>query len=89
MHNKNPAHNLAAEVPVTAPVSHSTQSESAVETGKHVLQELMNEYAGPLALRLWNGETVVGAPDAPCTVTFNHPSVLRDLILRPGSGASG
>ncbi|MFQ5644619.1 MAG: hypothetical protein ACE5FQ_13120, partial [Thiogranum sp.] len=42
----------------------------------------MDGYAGPVAVRLWNGERVIGKAGAPCTLVFNRPSALRDLILR-------
>jgi len=53
-----------------------------VEVGAHALQDLMKDYTGPVAIRLWNGETIIGGFDATCTVVFNQPWALRDLILR-------
>ncbi len=82
MGSKNSTHNLIAEAPAVAPADNSTRSARAVEAGKHVLQGLMKDYSGPVAVRLWNGETIIGTSDAPCTLVFNHPWALRDLILR-------
>jgi len=68
----------------TGPFVSDTQSrhtEKADAAGKKILQGLMADYTGPVAVRLWNRETVIGKPGALCTLVFNHPRVLRDLIL--------
>jgi cyclopropane-fatty-acyl-phospholipid synthase len=72
---------LIPGMPVVVPASCPVCTEKDAEAGKRVLQGLMKDYTGPVAARLWNGETVIGRPDAPCTVVFNHPRPLRDLIL--------
>ncbi|GMR21180.1 MAG: C17 cyclopropane fatty acid synthase CfaB [Gammaproteobacteria bacterium] len=81
MNTKNLTRNLIAETLTPVPVDHSTRPERAVEAGKRIVQGLMKDYSGPVAVRLWNGETVIGEPGAYCTVVFNHPRALRDLVL--------
>ncbi len=49
--------------------------------GRKILQCLLAGYDGPVAVRLWNGERVHGEADAPCTIVFYQPSVLRHLVL--------
>jgi len=78
---KNLTPSLLTGVPEVIPVDHITHPERAVDAGRRVLQELMKDYSGPVAVRLWNGETVIGASDAPCTVVFKYPRALRDLIM--------
>lgn len=48
---------------------------------RHILRLILENYHGPVALRLWNGETVIGDNAARCTIVFRHPAVLRDLVL--------
>lgn len=50
--------------------------------GRDILQILATGYEGPVAVRLWNGEVVVGAENAPCTLALHSPAVLRELVLR-------
>jgi len=78
---KNLTSNLVPEASAVAAVDHSVRPERGAEAGKKVLQGLMKDYSGPVAVRLWNGETIIGKPGAACTLVFNHPRALRDLIL--------
>jgi len=50
--------------------------------GRQIIKEILADYQGPVAVRLWNGELVVGREDAPCTAVFNQPASLRQLILQ-------
>jgi len=52
-----------------------------VLAGQLILKEILADYHGPVAVRLWNGDLAAGKPDAPCTVIFNHPWVLRELVF--------
>ncbi|GMQ89651.1 MAG: class I SAM-dependent methyltransferase [Gammaproteobacteria bacterium] len=73
-------HNFIAEAPAS-PATHSPRPVKVDETGKKILLGLTEGYTGPVAVRLWNGETIIGEPGAPCTLVFNHPWALRNLIL--------
>ncbi len=48
---------------------------------RRILGLVLKDYRGPVAIRLWNGETVGSDLAAPCTLVFRHPAVLRDLVL--------
>ncbi|ALP54853.1 hypothetical protein Tel_11810 [Candidatus Tenderia electrophaga] len=49
---------------------------------RRILGRVLAGYRGKVAVRLWNGDIVHGASDAPCTVVFQHPAALRDLVVR-------
>jgi len=51
------------------------------EAGRQILALVLANYHGPVAIRLWDGELAIGVEDAPCTVIFHQPSMLRNLIL--------
>jgi cyclopropane-fatty-acyl-phospholipid synthase len=46
-----------------------------------LLQIVCSDYRGPVAIRLWDGDTVVGNANARCCLVLNKPSPLRDLVL--------
>ncbi len=48
---------------------------------RRILHEVMQDYSGPVAIRLWDGQRVIGDEQARCTVVLEHPSALRELIL--------
>ncbi len=59
-----------------------TDNQQAVDTAGHsIIKQVLADYHGPVAVQLWNGDLAVGHADAPCTVIFNQPSVLRQLVL--------
>ena len=58
------------------------RDQRADRAGRRILEILGGGYQGPVAVRLWNGETVIGDPHAACTLVFRDPAVLRELILR-------
>lgn len=46
-----------------------------------LVSELLKDYRGPVAVRLWDG-TRLGTEEAPpATLVFHHPAPLRDMIL--------
>ena len=48
----------------------------------HILRTVFLAHPGPLAIRLWNGETVAIGTGAPAfTLVFHHPAPLRDLVM--------
>jgi len=55
--------------------------DAVVVAGREILEYLLAGYDGSVAVCLWNGERVHGDVDAPCTVVFRQPSVLRHLVL--------
>ncbi|GMQ75183.1 MAG: C17 cyclopropane fatty acid synthase CfaB [Gammaproteobacteria bacterium] len=60
---------------------HTDNQQAVTAAGRLILEQVLADYHGPVAVRLWNGELAVGHTDAPCTVIFNQPSVLRELVL--------
>jgi len=62
-------------------IGQDTFSDAAAVAGREILERLLAGYDGAVALCLWNGERVHGEVDAPCTVIFHQPSVLRHLVL--------
>jgi len=54
----------------------------ADRAGREILEMLAAGYEGPVAVRAWNGDLVVGAEDAPCTLSLHNPAVLREMVLR-------
>lgn len=50
-------------------------------TARNILERILTDYRGSVAVRLWNGDIAHGADDAPCTVVFHRPAALRDLVL--------
>jgi len=62
--------------------NHTDNQQAVAAAGRLILKQILADYHGPVAVRIWNGELAVGQSDAPCTVIFNQPSVLRQLILR-------
>jgi cyclopropane-fatty-acyl-phospholipid synthase len=59
----------------------TTDRDRNIVAGRRILQELLGDYRGPVAIRLWNGETVIGPHDAPCTLVFCNARALRDLVF--------
>ncbi len=55
--------------------------QAVAAAGRFIMKQVLADYHGPVAVRLWNEELVVGHADAPCTVIFSQPSVLRKLVL--------
>jgi len=56
-------------------------TQQAAVTGRRILALILTDYRGPVAIRLWDGELAIGHDNAPCTVVFHQPSILRNLIL--------
>jgi cyclopropane-fatty-acyl-phospholipid synthase len=48
---------------------------------KTILQTVLGDYRGPVAVALWTGETVIGDESSPCRIIFRRPAPLRDLVL--------
>ena len=59
----------------------NTHEENIARTGTEIISSVFARHQGPVAIRLWNGRLAAGRTGAPCTVRFNHPGVLRELIL--------
>ncbi|MFV2054822.1 MAG: class I SAM-dependent methyltransferase [Thiohalomonadales bacterium] len=49
--------------------------------GHVIMNTILADYQGPVAIRLWDGELAVGQSDAPCTIFFKQPWVLRELVF--------
>jgi len=54
---------------------------SAVSAAKKILKEIFNGYSGPVAVRIWSGETVIGDETSSCALVFNHPGALKDMVF--------
>ncbi len=61
--------------------NHTDNQQTVAAAGHLILKLVMADYRGPVAVQFWNGELAVGQLDAPCTVIFKQPSVLRQLVL--------
>lgn len=61
--------------------NHNDNQQAVAIAGRQILEQILADYHGTVAVQIWNGERVVGQADAPCTVIFNQPSVLRQLVL--------
>jgi len=48
---------------------------------QNILELMLANYHGPVAIKLWNGQTVVGSSASCCTLIFRHPAPLRELVL--------
>lgn len=81
MANAKLMHDLHEDSPATQTAGGGVQREKDAAIARRIVREMMAGYDGPVAIRLWNGETVVGERDAPCTLVFHHPGALRELIL--------
>jgi len=56
--------------------------EFGTNYAKRVVQRVLRDYRGNLAVRLWDGQTLTfgeGAPEV--CLNFRHPGLLRDLVL--------
>ena len=54
----------------------------AVAAARAILKSVLEGYHSPVAVCLWNGETVIGNTASPCRVIFRHPEPLRHLVLQ-------
>ncbi len=61
--------------------NYSANQQTVATSGHFILQQILADYHGSVAIRIWDGKLAVGHEDAPCTVTFTEPSVLRHLVL--------
>jgi len=76
------AHRSRVHEPLPAGAATRAPRATAADAARRLLGPVLEDYRGPVAVRLWNGELAAGARDAACTVTLRHPAVLRDLVLR-------
>lgn len=65
------------------PPRHPPPERGALAQGRRILETLLDGYAGPVAVSLWDGSCVCGNPEDAATLCFREPAPLRDLILRP------
>ena len=75
--------NTACQFPAARPAKyarHAGQPGQAIAAAKRIVLKLLGNYRGAVAVRLWNGETIIGEPAAGCTLVFNQPQALRSLI---------
>ena len=52
--------------------------------GTRIVRTVLGSYAGPVAIRLWDGRFASGTADAPCQLVFRQPGALRELVLSGG-----
>lgn len=50
-------------------------------TGADMIAKILAGYPGGVAVRLWDGTLAHGSAEASCTLVFNEPGALRDLVL--------
>lgn len=71
---------MTIETPASLP--HAADS-AAQETAVRIIDTLMRGYPGAMAFRLWNGTRHALGSAPSLTLVVRHPSVLRQLVLRP------
>lgn len=54
---------------------------AALLAARRILERILMDYHGPVAVGLWNGDIVHGDSNAPCTIVFHQPAALSDLVL--------
>ncbi len=72
-----------------SPSHHRLHSQTTLFRARRILKALYGDYQGPVVLRLWTGEQIGEFADTAlessknkhCIIHFNHPGVLRELIL--------
>ena len=52
-----------------------------LKASRDLLHIILKDYTGPVAVRLWNNETVTGKKYASCSLVFRKPYPLSDLLL--------
>jgi len=57
------------------------ESANSLQLARHILHSVLESYSGPVAVSLWNGETIVGKDSSPCRIIFRSPAPLRDMIM--------
>jgi len=63
--------------------SYSDNYEAVANPAAHrILNTLLKGYAGPVAIKLWDGSLHKSDVETRCVVHIHHPGVLRDLIWR-------
>ncbi len=67
-----------------APDAHRNHLDAQhLEHARKIIEVVLGDYRGPVAVCLWNGECVVPGNQNPrCTVVFRHPAPLRQLLLQ-------
>ncbi len=68
--------------PIHTEAAHAAPDPATVAAVRRVLAPLFEGYAGPVAVRMANGDLVAGRADADCTVILRDPASLRALVLR-------
>lgn len=56
------------------------QTDKTLGFCRKLLQIIFKDYSGPVAIQLWNGETVIGNDHAQCLFVIRRPCLLRDLL---------
>tara|TARA_R110000772_G_scaffold227528_2_gene338293 strand:+ start:161 stop:1489 length:1329 start_codon:yes stop_codon:yes gene_type:complete len=55
--------------------------DKTLDTCRLLLHIVFKDYKGPVAIRLWNNEIVIGDKNAVCTLVFQQSYPLRELCL--------
>ncbi len=63
------------------PVRSYDKQETEASAGHRIINTLLADYQGPVAVQLWDGSLYRGSEDTQCVLHIHHPGVLRDLIL--------
>ena len=59
----------------------SIQEDKYSRISADIVSNILAEYSGKIAVKLWDGTLVYGEYNAPCTMYFREPGVLRELVL--------
>ena len=64
-------------------MTHNPDPYGKAEVAARAILELaLGDYHGPVAVCLWNSETIIGNKASRCRIVFRHPGSLRHLVLQ-------
>lgn len=58
------------------------REDKILDSCRKLLTVILEDYTGPVAIRLWNNEVVIGDDSAACTLVFRKAYPLQELFLR-------
>lgn len=78
------SHGQLSQSPARSHPPHPARAApGALAHGRRILEALLDGYAGPVAVTLWDDSHVHGDTGSAVTLSFRQPAALRELILHP------
>ncbi len=59
----------------------NTKLSPVTKTSQKIIKTVLDGYQGHVTVQLWDGSQIIKHDNATCTVIFNDPSIIRQLIL--------